>query len=41
MPGVFAISQLTPIGVAVESLILILECSGQDEWDGQVIHLPL
>jgi len=41
MPGVFEISQDVPIGRAVDDILLILLCSDQDEWRGQVRFLPL
>lgn len=41
MPGVFAISQSIPIGLAVEDLALLWECSREGEWEGQVRYLPL
>jgi hypothetical protein len=41
MPGVIEISQETPIGEAIEELILIVECSLENEWHNQVIFLPL
>ena len=41
MPGVIEVSQLIPIGEAIEELILIAECSLENEWQNQVIFLPL
>ena len=41
MPGVFEISTAAPIGAIIEELSLILECSLDDEWIGQVRYLPL
>ena len=41
MPGVFEISQQTPIAQAIEDILLIAECSLDDEWEGQIIFLPL
>ncbi|HEX8396464.1 MAG TPA: DUF5615 family PIN-like protein [Pyrinomonadaceae bacterium] len=41
MPGVIEISQDTPIGEAIEELILIAECSLENEWLNQVIYLPI
>jgi Domain of unknown function (DUF5615) len=34
MPGVFAVSQLAPIGPVIEDLVLLAECSLPDEWEG-------
>jgi hypothetical protein len=41
MPGVFEVSRDVPIGVAVEDILLLAECSLDDEWEGQVQYLPL
>ena len=41
MPGVIEVSQDIPIGEAIEELILLAECSLENEWHNQVIFLPL
>lgn len=41
MPGVFEVSRDVPIGTAIEDLLLIIECSLDGEWEGQVRYLPL
>jgi predicted nuclease of predicted toxin-antitoxin system len=41
MPGVIEISQDVSIGEAIEELVLIAECSLENEWQNQVIYLPL
>jgi hypothetical protein len=41
MPGVFEVSRTTPIGSVIEDIILLLECSLEGEWAGQIIYLPL
>ncbi len=41
MPGVIALSDLLPIGEAIEELATIVECSEPDEWVNQVVKLPL
>jgi hypothetical protein len=41
MPGVFEVSRAVPIGRAIDDLILIIECSLDGEWEGQVRYLPL
>ncbi len=41
MPGVIEVSQDVPIGEALEDLILIAECSLENEWRNQVIYLPI
>ncbi len=40
-PGVIEVSQDVPIGEAIEELVLIAECSLENEWRNQVIFLPL
>jgi hypothetical protein len=41
MPGVFEVSRRVPIGLAIEEILLIEECSLEGEWEGQVRFLPL
>ncbi len=41
MPGVFAAKTSVPIGQAIEDLLLLVECSGENEWEGQIRYLPL
>jgi Domain of unknown function (DUF5615) len=41
MPGVFEIGRHVPIGIAIEEIVLLAECSLEDEWEGQVRYLPL
>lgn len=41
MPGVFEVSPSVPIGPAINDLVLIVECSLEGEWEGQVRYLPL
>jgi hypothetical protein len=41
MPGVFEINRRTPLGIIIDDLILIIELSLDDEWEGQVRYLPL
>lgn len=41
MPGVFEVSRNVPVGVAIEEIILLAECSLEGEWEGQVRYLPL
>lgn len=39
-PGVFLISQSTPIGEAIEELILIWAASEADEWVNRIVEIP-
>jgi hypothetical protein len=41
MPGLFEVSRRVPVGLAVEEIILIADCSLEGEWEGQVRFLPL
>ena len=41
MPGLFEISRRVSVGLAIEQLLLIAECSLEGEWEGQVRFLPL
>ena len=41
MPGLFEVSRHVPIGLAIEEIILLAECSFQGEWERQVSFLPL
>ena len=41
MPGVVEVPSEMPIGRAVEELELLVACSREGEWEGQVVYLPL
>lgn len=41
MPGLFEVSRRVSIGLAIEEIILIAECSIEGEWEEQVRFLPL
>jgi len=41
MPGVFEVGRHVPIGVAIEEIVLLADCSLDGEWEGQVRYLPL
>lgn len=41
MSGLFEVSRRVAVGVAIEEIILIAECSLEGEWEGQVRFLPL
>ena len=41
MAGVIPVPQSLPIGRAIEDLLLLVECTSQAEWQGQVRYLPL
>jgi hypothetical protein len=41
MPGVFEVSIRVSVAAAIDDLLLIVECSLEGEWQGQVRYLPL
>lgn len=41
MPGVIEVADYLPIGQSIEDILLLTEYSDRNEWDGQVIYLPL
>jgi hypothetical protein len=41
MPGVFEIPRALSIGRAIEDILLLVECSFDGEWEGQIRYLPL
>ncbi len=41
MPGLLMGPQQTPIGRLVDAIILVVECSHSDEWNGRIGYLPL
>ncbi len=41
MPGLFEVSRRVAVGLAIEEILLIAECSLEGEWEGQVRFLPL
>jgi uncharacterized protein DUF5615 len=40
-PGVFVIPRSLPVGRAIEDLLLIAQCSENNDWENQVRYLPL
>jgi hypothetical protein len=41
MAGVFEVSLKASISAAIEDILLLAECSFENEWEGQVNYLPL
>jgi hypothetical protein len=41
MPGVFEVSRDVGVGVIIDEILLLAECSLSGEWEGQVRYLPL
>lgn len=41
MPGVVEVSRLLPTSLVIDDLLLLAEVSIENEWEGQVLYLPL
>jgi hypothetical protein len=41
MAGVVAVAQSLPVGLAIEDLVLVAQCSSAEEWRNQVVYIPL
>jgi hypothetical protein len=41
MAGMFIVNERMPIRQAIDELILLIDCSEQEEWQGTVLYLPL
>ena len=41
MPGMFEVSPAIAVGAAIEDILLLAECSLENEWEAQVCYLPL
>jgi hypothetical protein len=41
MPGVIEVNRSVSIGQAIEDLLLLAEVSLDNEWEGQILYLPL
>ena len=41
LPGVIEVSRAVPVSVAIEDILLLAETSLENEWEGQVLYLPL
>ena len=40
MPGVIEITESSPLGKAIEDILLFIECGIDGELEGQVLYLP-
>jgi len=40
-PGLIVVSDQMPIGEAIRDLIIIMECSAEEEWENRIEYLPL
>ena len=41
MAGLFHVGALSPLGAVIDDLLLLVQCSLDREWEGQVRFLPL
>lgn len=41
MPGVVEVSQQLAIGLVLDDIVLLAECSADGEYEGRIIYLPL
>lgn len=41
MTGVFEVRRGLPMGLVIDEILLLAECSLPDEWENQVLYLPL
>jgi len=41
MPGVFEVDTFAAIGQVIEDILLLVELSLEDEWEGRIGYLPL
>jgi hypothetical protein len=40
IPRVFEVSQTAPLGMVIKDILILVECSLEGEWDGQVRYIP-
>jgi hypothetical protein len=41
VPGVLIVDDLAPIGICIEELLIIDECSTADEWRNVILYVPM
>ena len=41
MPGVFEVGRDISIGQVIEDILLLVECSQENEWEGRICYIPL
>ena len=41
MPGIIEAGSRASVGEVIEDILLLVECSLDGEWEGQIIYLPL
>jgi len=40
-PGVFIVDDQAPLGVCIEDILLVADCSKMTEWRNHIYYLPL
>lgn len=41
MPGIFEVPRNIPLGTAIEDILELAQYSLDNEWEGQILYLPL
>jgi hypothetical protein len=41
VPGICAVPQEVPVSTAIEDALLLIQCSLEGEWEGQVRYIPI
>ncbi len=41
MPGVFEVNLKASFAKIIDDLLVLIECSNNDEWEAQIVHVPL
>jgi hypothetical protein len=41
MPGIFEVDDLAPLAVVIDDLLLLIECSIDNEWNNKICYVPL
>jgi hypothetical protein len=41
MPGVFEVKRMSGLGKIINELALLVEASHENEWEGQIVFIPM
>jgi predicted nuclease of predicted toxin-antitoxin system len=41
MAGLFILNDRSPLGQAIAEILLMVDCSSQEDWHGRAVYLPL
>ena len=41
MPGVFAVHEAAAAAQVIEEILLLVECSVEQEWNGRILYVPM